>query len=119
MTLKVFEQLTRRIAILLAPISLHCPHEGGPHRHNLTASIVIARPPIPATTTTTATTIIIIIIIIINNDVLLGTNIFANISKTFLVLNIQKMTGHVEQVIQLWTTLRRKTHIGFRIFSFN
>ena len=97
-----FEQLTRQTAISLAPRYHHCPHGGCPNRHNLTASIVSARPSIPATiTTTAAATIIIIIIIIINIDVLSVTNIIINIYTNFLVLNVQKMTSQVEKIIRL------------------
>jgi len=100
----IFEQLTRRTAIPLAPISRHCPNERCPNRHNLTASIVSARPSIPATTTATAANIINIIIIffiIINIDVLSVTNIIVNICTNFLVLIIQKLTSQVEEIIRL------------------
>jgi hypothetical protein len=80
----IFEQLTRRTAISLAPRSHYCLHEECPTRHNLTASIVSVRQSIPATTTT-----IIIIIIIISIYVLSVTNVILNICKMLLVLNIQ------------------------------
>lgn len=85
----IFEQLTRRTAISLAPRSHHCSYEGCPNRHNLTASIVSARPSIPAKNTTMAATTIIIIIII-NIYVLSVTNIIVNICIKFLVLNTQR-----------------------------
>ena len=99
----IFEQLTRRTAISLAPKSHHCPQQGCPNRHNLMVPILSSRPSIPATTKTTAANIIniITVIIVINIDVLSVTNIIVNICTNFLVLIIQKLTSQLEEIVGL------------------
>jgi hypothetical protein len=85
----IYEQLTRRIAISLAPRSHHCPPEGCRNRHNLTSSIASARLSIPATINTT---IIIIIICPVSHKP--HRNYSYKVSRVNLSINVKSYRGN-------------------------